>query len=551
MSAYETVLRYHQTTKHRFQAYARGPETLDWDAQPAAFRRYEGAPAQPLPLAAADYDAAFQILRTPANRRRVPAAPGLATLGALFQLSLAVSSWKSNGIDRWAVRCNPSSGNLHPVEAYLIAEGVPGLSDGLYHYRAEDHALELRAAFAAHPARRRLHLGLSSVVWREAWKYGERGFRYCQLDVGHAIAALAYAAALLGWRASEACGLTAASLAAVLGLDRSADFCSGARADVEREEPEVLLRLSAGMPARASDQAGDTEELLARTAGAVSWHGRGSVIDARPMYRWPVIDQVLTASAPSDNIERAHGAGLHKAPPLLPPGSARCGAVQTILRRRSGQRYDHRSLMSSSAFLHLLDATLPRPQPPWETLHDPARIALLLFVHRVDGLAPGLYLLPRDAGSALELPKRLKPELADAPRVDSAHPLDLRRLAKVEPAALQRLARSICCHQDIAATSCFALAMLAEFEAPLKREPSRYRALLRSAGLIGQALYLEAEALGYRGTGIGCFFDDAVHDLLGLQDLGWQSVYHFAIGTPLDDPRILDTPAYGARAPLC
>ena len=30
------------------------------------------------------------------------------------------------------------------------------------------------------------HVRLSSIHWREAWKYGERAFRYCQHDIGHA-----------------------------------------------------------------------------------------------------------------------------------------------------------------------------------------------------------------------------------------------------------------------------------------------------------------------------------------------------------------------------
>jgi len=45
----------------------------------------------------------------------------------------------------------------------------------------------------------RCFIGLSSVHWREAWKYGERAFRYCRLDVGHALGALRYAAGTLGW----------------------------------------------------------------------------------------------------------------------------------------------------------------------------------------------------------------------------------------------------------------------------------------------------------------------------------------------------------------
>lgn len=71
---------------------------------------------------------------------------------------------------------------------------------------------------------------------------------------------------------------------------------------------------------------------------------------------------------------------------------------------------------------------------------------------------------------------------------------------------------------------------------------------LQEAGLIGQVLYLEAEALGLRGTGIGCFFDDALHQLFGLPQptaiapLG--SVYHFTVGVLLLDARIATEPPY-------
>ena len=54
--------------------------------------------------------------------------------------------------------------------------------------------------------------------------------------------------------------------------------------------------------------------------------------------------------------------------------------------------------------------------------------------------------------------------------------------------------------------------------------------------------YLEAEAAGARGTGIGCFYDDAVHELLGLSGREWQSLYHFSMGMPVDDPRLTTEP---------
>ncbi|MCK7581941.1 MAG: hypothetical protein MZV65_44195 [Chromatiales bacterium] len=65
--------------------------------------------------------------------------------------------------------------------------------------------------------------------------------------------------------------------------------------------------------------------------------------------------------------------------------------------------------------------------------------------------------------------------------------------------------------------------------------------------MIGQALYLEAEAAGVRGTGIGCFFDDEMHRLLGLRDRTWQSLYHFTVGGAVDDPRLTTLPPYSGQ----
>jgi SagB-type dehydrogenase family enzyme len=541
--AYDTVVNYHHSTKHRFQAYARGPETLDWDAQPAPFRRYEGAPIQILPLSAPRYECSFGQLYEPGRATAAPA--DRQAVGALLQLSFAVSAWKSNGVERWAVRCNPSSGNLHPTEVYLLASGIEGLADGVHHYRADDHALEMRASWSPHGGPPALHLALSSVIWREAWKYGERAFRYGQLDLGHAAACVAYAAALLGWRVAEIRGITPEQLGALLGLDRDDDFTGSHRADVEREEPEMLLALSVDSIAGGIDATDEAEVLCARACGA-RWHGRASTIDPRPVYHWPILGAIAAATA-RRNAD-APAPGDHIRLPPLTHIAARRGAVETILGRRSAQRYDGSSVMRTVQFSHLLDATLQRPQqPPWQTLRDPVRIALLLFVHRVEGLVPGLYLLLRDGASARELPPRLKPEFAAAPRVAGPDHLDLRLLAAIEAAALRRVARSLCCHQDIAATSCLSLAMLAEFDPALQRDPALYRILLRHAGLLGQVLYLESEALGYRGTGIGCYFDDALHELLGLDDRRWQSLYHFAIGIPVHDTRIQTLPAYADR----
>ena len=81
-------------------------------------------------------------------------------------------------------------------------------------------------------------VGFSSIHWREAWKYGERAFRYCQHDAGHAIGALRIAAATLGWSAWLLNDLADETIEDLLGLNRAEDFVLA-----EREYPDALLAI--------------------------------------------------------------------------------------------------------------------------------------------------------------------------------------------------------------------------------------------------------------------------------------------------------------------
>jgi nitroreductase len=167
-----------------------------------------------------------------------------------------------------------------------------------------------------------------------------------------------------------------------------------------------------------------------------------------------------------------------------------------------------------------------------------------LFVHRVDGLEPGLYVLIRRPEAEPSLRGCLKGEfLWRRPQGVPAH-LPLFQLAAADCRAF---ARAVSCHQAIASDGCFSLGMLSEFEPVVRSDAWRYRQLHWEAGLLGQVLYLEAEAVGLRGTGIGCFFDDCMHEELGLGDGAFQSLYHFTVGRPLTSDRITTLPAYSRK----
>ena len=71
-----------------------------------------------------------------------------------------------------------------------------------------------------------------------------------------------------------------------------------------------------------------------------------------------------------------------------------------------------------------------------------------------------------------------------------------------------------------------------------------YRRLHWEAGVVGQQLYLEAEASGIRATGIGCFFDDVCHRTFEITGDGFQVLYHFTMGGAIDDVRLQTVPPY-------
>lgn len=524
------ILDYHQRSKHRLDRYAPGPGCLDWASQPDPFRTYAGAPRMVLPLHADALAARFEALR--GGALPPPAPFDLADVAILFELSLALSAWKEYRGSRWALRCNPSSGNLHPTESYLITATLPGIAAGVHHYLSRDHVLEQRASVNAPDwdeafAPGGFYVVLASIHWREAWKYGMRAFRYCQHDCGHAITALAYAAAALGWRVAVATAMGDAELARLIGTDRNDGFIAE-----EMEAADVLLWIGAG------DAAGDPSRLL-RGIETATWHGHANRLSPSHV-RWNEIEDAHAATLKPRTTEAAPWPAPRTAPPLAT--GCEVTAAHLIRQRRSAVAFDGVTTMAADAFHALLDTTLPRPEvPPWFAWPWAPAVHLALFVHRVRAVEPGLYLLLRDRTALEALRRSLRAEWLWRKCGPDRLPLYL-----LAPGDMRQLAQLISCHQDIAAESCFSLGMLANFTG-IAAEPWRYRQLYWECGMIGQVLYLEAEAAGLRGTGIGCFFDDEMHELLGVADLAWQSLYHFTVGAPVEDRRLTTLPPYAAQ----
>jgi SagB-type dehydrogenase family enzyme len=545
----DAVLRYHARSTHQPNRFAPGPGRLDWATQPDPFRTYTGAPIVDLPLAGGDLTALWEDLHRPGAIAPRPLDRG--SLGAFLELALGLTAWKEYGSARWSLRANPSSGNLHPTEGYVLAPDAPGLEGGLYHYVSRDHAAERRwtpepedAAWLADllPSDGLL-VGLASIHWREAWKYGERAFRYCQHDAGHALATVRYAAAVLGWSARLLQTPGDDDVAALLGLDREEDVAGLPEPDREHPDALVLVAPPDRIAAGALRVEGAIGDLVPRV-GRGRWEGRPNALSLAHV-EWPEIDAVAAAcrkprTTPSGESPYPSPASMGER-----PGSESPRAVELIRRRRSAVDMDGRTSTPTTRFQGMLDRLRPRREvPPWDMLPWSPRIHPVLFVHRVDGLTPGVYLLERDTS----VHEALSPALRDGFRwVRPEGIASSLRLFLLEDGDARSFARFASCHQAIASDSVFSLGMLGLFAHSLGEGAWWYRRLFWETGVLGQALYMEAEAAGLRATGIGCYFDDVVHEVLGLEDVSFRDLYHFTVGGPVDDPRLATRPAYPAE----
>jgi len=531
-----SVDEYHQRSKHSLQKYAQGPDGLDWDTQPDPFRRFDGCSRFALPLPAKNLIVDFNDIYH--QQRIKPAIFDQNTLGALFQLSLGLSAWKVYGADRWALRINPSSGNLHPTEAYLLFSGTNIIPAGVYHYQSHEHSLEQRCNLKAHTDALTSQLGsgcfligISSIHWREAWKYGERAYRYCQHDVGHAIAAIRYAAAVLGWRAELLEHYGDQHIATLLGLNHQDSF-----RHAETETPDLMLLIN------TSSSKADLPDMdrLIEIIEQVEWKGQANCLSPDNRIHWDVIEKI-SATCEKPQTEPQHW--LPPEYPMLSQCDTDFDASSVIRQRRSAQAFDARSVLPLTDFYRILDSLLPRADTaPFDALKWQPRIHLVLFVHRVEGLKPGLYALPRSKPGEGLLKHNLREQFDWSRPPICPESLPLFHLVSANS---QNAARTLSCHQAIASDGAFNVSMLAEFQGEISNKPWQYKQLFWEAGLVGQSLYLEAEAISLRGTGIGCYFDEAVHETLGINNNALQVVYHFTVGTPVQDSRLISLPPYG------
>jgi SagB-type dehydrogenase family enzyme len=410
---------------------------------------------------------------------RAQAAVDAAQLSRLLRLANGVTGRVETGAGPVLLRAAPSAGRLYAGEVYLVAERVEGVAPGVYYYSVPEHAL---VELAPGPALGRVRdavewpsavdgaaaaVLLTNVFARYTGRYANRGYRYALLDSGH-----------IGENLRLACG--ALGLAGPL-LPRFQDDALDALLAVDgRSEAACALHVVGGSGPGAGGAA------------------RRDLVEQQDIQRWaPAGTSAIEGYHEATKLVRASGEPPPSAPaprPELPavrgspvrlprrdrdPGRAVASCIEA---RRSARRF-------LADPLALEDLSFALEMAAGEEGGRNGAVGLLLAVHRVQGLAPGLYAY--DPG---------------------AH-----ALGALREGDLRAPLAGACLGQEKAASAAVAFFMLGALGPEGARGGARrYRDLLLEAGAIGQRVYLAAEALGVAARNLAAFVDDALAPLLGL-----------------------------------
>jgi len=489
----KTCLEYHHETS--YDRHRMGGHFLDWANQPVVFKTYHGIEPMKLSREVELPKRKLSSLLLDKTPDAIATGIDLSTLSKLLLLTQTLTAKARSQEGDFFFRSAASAGALYPTEIYTATYGLAGLDDGLYHFALHEHGLALlrtgelgssllKAAGSAEKTVPVVTLVLTAVFFRSAWKYRDRAYRYHLMDTGHVEENLILALKALGLPYHVSYDFDDDRVNHLLGLDEKRE---GALALVYFEGQDIAQ----GQGKAAIDEL--PESIL-----------KASRVSAREA-DYPIIREIHGAGKkirPGEvgQVEMREALGVRPEQWSETDAPASWNEIvdypDCVFMRRSRRNFVKRPLGKEhmAGLLHCLCA--PDRQGYGEAL------AAGFLAGRVDGMAPGFYLLDRNREAA----------------------------GMVAPGPFIETMAHICLDQAWLAQAGVHFLFLADLDlVDRTRGPRGYRYAMMTAGRLGQRLYIAATAMGLGCCGIGAFYDEEGRDLLGLNENS-RLLYVVAVG---------------------
>lgn len=475
---------YHRLTEHQPGFAPKHDDRLVVDFEPMRpgrkppqFKRYEGVDVVPLPPDPAESgEDAVSVL----SGETEPLETGLdldRLSNLLFHSAGVVRVAEVPGTGRMFFRAAGSAGNLSPLEAYVLARGVQGLDDGLYHYDPLKHTLDRLGGTRGSEGP--TTVVITGVPWRTGWKYAERGFRHLYWDAGTMLANLLAVAEAGGHGARLQLGFVDAEINRLLGVDGVHEFTLALVTFAEvagtpGPGPSGLLAEAATPPPQGF-LARDPMEfpLITATQRAGDLQSHDDVAGWRARASGGATSTAAGQTAP----------GTQRVPRRPPPAGE---GIEAVIRRRGSTREFDSSVIATNDVFWWVMAAATRSLPADFVARGATLLEHHLGVHSVEGVEPGVY---RWTGEGAEQ----------------------RGTGEVRTACAQ-----LCLGQLLGGSGSYTVFHAAALDPLVEVLGSRgYRAAQLEAGVVEGRLHLAAFALGFGATGL-TFFDDEVRRFLRI-----------------------------------
>lgn len=323
---------YHDATKHSYLSVQLDPNYVAASTQPSSFKIYPKF---------------YRRLKLNLNN----------PIHAFLSLTSAITIEKIYKDGSQKLRVNPSAGALYPTEVYVQIRGIEGIVNGLYHIEVENNCLTLIYELIDDGLESYIIPGksingfiflISCVYYRSSWKYKDRSMRYCWLDSGHHLGAIAASAYIYDKDVQLIFDFDKLSLNADLGFENK-EFITACGISGEVGEQKVR-RFRLKVPFVCGTDYFEANQFIEE----------GYKITALQKSRQQKLEH------PHGNFDKEK-------------------LFQTVWNRRSIRRFQKQSISQENYLRILQHLEQPIPTENFEA------IEIYSVVHRVEGMTPGLY----------------------------------------------------------------------------------------------------------------------------------------------------------------
>ncbi len=224
---FSSALTYHEATKHSEVSIGASAHYLDWDNKPAQFKEYKNLASIALPRNFPRPEE--NSIKAIKGETKAAGGIDIGLLSEILFFSAGLTRKMRFGKEFYYMRAASATGALYPIELYVISGRIPGLDAGVYHFnplhfslaklREGDHRAALDYAGSPNSLSAPLTLAVTSLAWRNAWKYEARSYRHWFWDSGVIAANLLATSNSAGLSTEVVLGFVDSEVDELLGLE--------------------------------------------------------------------------------------------------------------------------------------------------------------------------------------------------------------------------------------------------------------------------------------------------------------------------------------------